>query len=200
MKKTEIASKVFEAADPVPLADLAGGELVVPIADLAGLSLVPWYCDVSVQWALRIAMPGKALGKSLLEKVGNAFISATEAGAVLVGVPGDGIEPSVDTLRPLAEAVANAAQPGMMPELAAANLGVVKRDRDAKSESNAAHGNQRYAGAVDADRRWVIRRSAPALTRAALDAALGCGRMVANNGPWTARDKVEAYVVVRAGE
>jgi hypothetical protein len=128
MRKTEIATKVFEAMDAVPPVDIIGGELVVPIADLAGLALVPWFCDESVQWALRLSMPGRALKKTLLKKVNDSFIAATEEGAVLIGVPGDGIEPSTYTLFPLVEAVAQVVEPGMMLELAAANLGVVKRD------------------------------------------------------------------------
>ena len=196
MKKTEIAAKVFEAVDPLPLAEIGGGNLVVPVTDLAGLSLVPWFCDASVQWALRIAMPGKILKKSLLKKVNDSFIAATEDGAVLVGIPGDGIEPSTFTLFPLAEAVANVVQPGMSLELAAANLGVLKRDWEVRAETSTTDGNQRYFGAVDAQGQWAISRSTPALTVAELDAALGCGRMVAKNGPWTVKDKSHAYAVV----
>ena len=196
MKKTEIAAKVFELMDPLPLAEIDGGDFVVPISDLAGLSLVPWFCDASVQWALRIAMPGTLLKKSLLKKVNDSFIAATEEGAVLIGVPGDGIEPSTFTLFPLAEAVANVMQPGMSLELAAANLGIVKRDWEVRSETNTTHGNQRYVGAVDAQGRWAISRSTPALKVAELEAALSCGRMVAKNGPWTVKDKSHAYAVV----
>jgi hypothetical protein len=196
MKKAEIAQKVFEVMDPVPLAGLGGGELMVPIADLAGLALVPWFCDASVQWALRLTMPGSTLTKSLMKAVKGSSISATEAGAVLVGVPGDGIEPSTYILSPLAEAVAKVVRPGMVLELATANLGVVKRDWDAKAESDTPHGNQRYVGTVDEQGRWVITQTAPALTVTALDVALGCGRMVALNGPWNVQDKSEAYAVV----
>lgn len=196
MKKAEIAQKVFEVMDPVPLAALAGGELIVPIADLAGLALVPWFCDASVQWAVRLTMPGSKLTKSLLKAVKGSSISATEAGAVLIGVPGDGIEPSTYVLAPLAEAVAKVVRPGMVLELATANLGVVKRDWDARAETDTPHGNQRYIGTVDEQGRWVISQTAPPLTLAALDVALGCGRMVANNGPWSVQDSSEAYAVV----
>jgi hypothetical protein len=139
MKKAEIATKVFEAMDEVPLSDLDGGASKVPITDLAGLSLVPWFCDISVQWAIRLTVPGKTLEKSLL-KVKGAFVTVNEGGALLVGVPGDGIEPSTFVLLPLVEAVAQLAQPGMKLELATANLGVVKRDCDAKAETDT--GNQ----------------------------------------------------------
>jgi len=196
MKKTEIAAKVFEAMDPVPLSEIHGGDLVVPVTDLAGLSLIPWFCDASVQWALRIALPGKVLNKSLLKKVNDSFIAAAEDGSVLVGIPGNGIEPSTFTLFPLADAVANVVQPGMSLELAAANLGVVKRDWDARAETSTTHGNQRYVGAIDAQGRWAIGRSTPALTVAELDAALACGRMVAMDGPWTVKDKSHASAVV----
>jgi hypothetical protein len=196
MKKTEIAMKVFEAMDAVPLADLIGGELGVPITDLAGLALVPWFCDASVQWALRLTRPGSKLKKSLLKKVNDSFITANEAGAILVGVPGDGIEPSTFTLFPLVEAVAQRVQSGVVLELATANLGVVKRDWEVKAETNTPHGNQRYVGAVDGQGRWVITQTTPALTVAALNTALSCGRMVACNGPWAVQDKSEAYAVV----
>ena len=85
MKKTEIAMKVFEVMGAIPLVDLVDGTLAVSIADLAGLSLVPWFCDASIQWALRLTMPGSKLKKSLLKKVNDSFIAATEAGAVLIG-------------------------------------------------------------------------------------------------------------------
>jgi len=196
MKKTAIARKVFEVMDSVPLAALVGGAVVVPIIDLAGLALVPWFCDASVQWALRLTRPGSTLHKSLLKKVNDSFITATEAGAVLVGVPGDGIEPNTSTLFPLAEAVAKVAEPGMVLELATANLGVVKRDWEVKAETNTPHGNQRYLGPVDAQCRWVITQTAPALTVAALTSALSCGCMVAGNGPWQVTDTSEAYAVV----
>lgn len=196
MKKTDIAAKVFEAMDSRPLAEIDGGDVVVPVTELAGLSQVPWFCDASVQWAFRITAPGTALTKSLLKNVNDSFISATEAGAVLIGVPGDGIEPSTFTLFPLAEAIAKAVRPGMTLELAAANLGVVKRDWEVRAETRTTHGNQRYVGTVDPHGRWAIGRSTPALTRTVLDAALGCGRMVATDGPWTVDDTAQAYAVL----
>ena len=156
----------------------------------------PSYCDASVQWALRLTRPGSKLKKSLLKKVNDSFITANEAGAILVGVPGDGIEPSTFTLFPLVEAVAQRVQSGVVLELATANLGVVKRDWEVKAETNTPHGNQRYVGAVDGQGRWVITQTTPALTVAALNTALSCGRMVACNGPWAVQDKSEAYAVV----
>jgi hypothetical protein len=35
MKKADIATKVFEAMDAVPLSDVGGGALKIPISDLA---------------------------------------------------------------------------------------------------------------------------------------------------------------------
>src|SRR5262245_33755973 len=182
--------------DAVPLLDLAGGELKIPIADFAGLSLVPWFCDVSVQWALRLSLPGSTLKKTLLKKVNGSFITANDAGAILVGVPGDGLEPSLYALVPLVEAVAQVIQPQMKLELAAANLGVVKRDWDAKAETDTPYGNQRYVGTLDGQGNWIITQTTPGLTLAALTGALDCGRMVAHNGPWSVTDKSEAYAVV----
>jgi len=195
MKKAEIATKVFEAMDEVPLLDLDGGASKIPIADLAGLSLVPWFCDISVQWAIRLTVPGKKLEKSLL-KVKGAFVTINEDGALLVGVPGDGIEPSTFVLLPLVDALAQIAQPGMKLELATANLGIVKRDWDAKAETDTPFGNQRYLGTIDADGLWTITQTTPSLSASVLADALACGRMVASNGPWTVSDKVEAHAIV----
>ena len=128
----------------------------MPIVDLAGLSLVPWFCDASLQWALRLTLPGRKLKKSLLKKVHDSFIAATEAGVVLVGVPGDGIEPSTYTLFPFVEAVVKVAQPGMVLELATANLGVVKRDWDVKADINTIYINYNYICKVYGQGRWVI--------------------------------------------
>lgn len=196
MKKTEIATKVFETMEALPLVDLAGGERTVAVSDLAGLSLVPWFCDVSVQWAIRLTMPGTTLAKSLLKKVNDSFIRVSEVGGVLIGIPGDGIEPSTYTLFPLADAVAKVVLPGMTLELATANLGVVKRDWQIKAETNTTYGNQRYVGTIDPHGRWVIARTTPALTAEALDRALDCGRMVAGNGPWKVKDRSEAFAVL----
>jgi hypothetical protein len=196
MKKTEIAEKVFEQMNAVPLQSLAGGELSIPIADLAGLALVPWFCDVSVQWAFRLSMPGVALKKQLLKKVKGSFVAATQAGELLVGVPGDGIEPSTYALLPLSEAIACIAQPEMRLELATANLGIVKRDWDTSAETSTPYGNQRYAGTFDGQSNWIISESTPGLDVTVLGEALNCGRMVVRNGPWDVKDKSEAYSVM----
>jgi hypothetical protein len=196
MKKAEISTKVFEAMDALPPVDLDGGELKISIADLAGLSLVPWFCDPCVQWALRLSIPGGTLKKSALKKVNGSFVTENETGALLVGVPGDGIEPSMFVLLPLVEAIAQFAQPGMKLELAAANLGVVKRDWDAKAETDTTFGNQRYVGILDGSLHWMITQTTPGLTASALAVALGCGRLVACNGPWQVTDKSEAHAVL----
>ena len=196
MKKPEIAARVFEVMDAVPLAPLTGGKLSVPLDDLAGLSLVPWFCDLSVQWALRLTIPGTTLKKSAVKKVSGTFVLVTDSGALLVGVPGDGIAPSTYALFPLAAAIASSAQPGMVVELATANLGVVKRDYDAKAETTSIFGNHRYRGAVDATGLWAISETTPALTLDALTTALTCGRLVTTNGPWKVKDKSEAYAVL----
>ena len=67
MKKSEIAVKVFDTLNALPLADVAGGPLAAPVADLAAVALVPWFCDASIQWALRLTMPGSPLKKTLLK-------------------------------------------------------------------------------------------------------------------------------------
>jgi hypothetical protein len=195
MKKSEISAAVFEKLDLRPLANISDGELRVPVADLAGLALVPWFCDESVQWALRVSQPGKALKKTLLKKINDSFISEKN-GAVLIGVPGDGIEPSTFTLFPLAESLAKVVIPGMTLELAAANLGIVKRDWEIKAETSSDFGDQRYVGDVIADSTWTITQSIPALTQNHLETALACGRMVAQKGPWKVKDRAEAAEIL----
>ena len=93
MKKTEIAPRVFAAVSSLALTDIEGGPLVAPLAEVCALMLVPWFCDGSVQWALRLTSPGPAFKKWALKKVGAASLSVTDAGAMLIGVPGDGIRP-----------------------------------------------------------------------------------------------------------
>jgi len=84
----------------------------------------------------------------------------------------------------------------MKLELATANLGIVKRDWDAKAETDTPFGNQRYLGTIDADGLWTITQTTPGLSASVLADALACGRMVASNGPWTVSDKVEAHAIV----
>jgi len=196
MKKTEIAARVFEAIDAVPPAQLAGGPLAVPLESLAGLALVPWFCDLSIQWALRLSAPGTILKKTLLPKTPGTYPAVTESGALLVGIPGDGIAPSTHVLIPLAAALAASAHPGMTVELATANLEVVKRDADAKAETSTTFGNQLYRGTVDGTGHWRIADSIPALTAEVLSAAIACGALVPNNGPWTAVDREEAHAIL----
>ena len=100
IKKTEIAARVFEMADALPLEPLHGGALAVPVADLASLSLAPWFCDVSVQWAIRITDPNGPLKKNAVGKVPNSYPSVSADGRVLIGIPGDGIEPRIIRSRP----------------------------------------------------------------------------------------------------
>jgi hypothetical protein len=95
MKKTEIAPQIFGLMDMVPLTELDGNGLNITIADIVGLSLVPWFCDVSVQWAFRLTVPGGPLKKSPLKKVSGSYVALSDDGALLIGVPGDGIEPSL---------------------------------------------------------------------------------------------------------
>ncbi len=196
IKKTEIASRAFALADALPLTTLAGGPLPVGVADVAALALVPWFCDASVQWAFRISDPAAPLKKSWLGRMANTFVSIDE-GRVLIGVPGDGIEPSTYTLQPLAEAVASAATPGMTLELATANLGMVKRDWEVRAESHTSDGNQCYAGTVAAHGVWNIERTAPAVTPAQLDTAIDCGRKAVALGPWDVKDVDEAEAILR---
>lgn len=196
MKNVAIAARVFEIMDQVPLRAMDGGAFAISIGDLAGLSLVPWFCDPSVQWAVRLGVPDGPLRKSPLKATKGAFVTITEVGALLAGVPGDGMAPATHVLRPLAEALAQVVQPGMKLELASANLGVVKRDRQVMAETSTTFGNQRYVGKVEGDGMWNITDCTVGLANSTFGIALDCGRRVVGNGPWKVRDKAEAYSVL----
>ena len=198
MKKTEIAARVFAEVSSLVLKDIEAGPLVVPVADLCGLMLVPWFCDGAIQWALRLTSPGSAFRKTSLKKVGATSITMTDAGGILIGVPGDGIRPYLSgTFLPLCAALAAVVQPGMVLELATTNLGVVKLDEGTfKAESVSRHGNQRYLGAIDQDRNWAIQQSSLALSAGTLERALDCGRMVARDDLVKVEDKSEAFQVL----
>src|SRR2546422_272917 len=66
MKKTEIAGNVFRVVDALPLAAVEGGPLSVRVMDVPALALVPWFCEASVQWALRITDPAQPLARTFL--------------------------------------------------------------------------------------------------------------------------------------
>ena len=198
MKKSEIATRVFTAVSSLALTDIEGGPLVVPLADLSGLMLVPWFCDGSIQWALRLTSYGPVFKKTSLKNVGAAGITITDTGSMLVGIPGDGIQPYLtSTFLPLCESLTAAVQPGTVLELATANLGLVKLDEGTfKAETGSRHGNQRYLGTIDRDRNWAIKQSSFAISSSTLERALECGRMVAREGPWKVEGKLEALEVL----
>jgi hypothetical protein len=196
VKKSEIAPAVFDATNRAPLERVGGGPLAIPVGDLAALAHVPWFCDASVQWALRIEMPGAPVSPVTLKKVKGTSVAVSEKGAALIGIPGDGIAPCTGLLTQFADAVGVLAVPGTSLELATANLGVVKRDWQAKSETSSKYGDQRYTGAVNTNGEWEIARSAPAMTAVALNTAIECGRMVTQAGPWTTKSRDEAHAVM----
>ena len=198
MTKTEIAPRVFAAVSGLELAPIDGAAVDIPLQDLASLMLVPWFCEGSIQWAVRLTSPGAPFRKNSLKKVGAASAGVADDGALLVGVPGDGVRPYLtSTLVPLAEALAALAKPGTVLELATANLGVVKLDEGTfKGESASRHGDQRYLGTVAPAGRWAIERSHPRLAAAALERALACARMVVGDGPWKLEGRSEAFDVL----
>ena len=198
MKKTEIATRVLNAVSSLKLTDIEDGPLVVSLADLSGLMLVPWFCDGSIQWAIRLTSPGKAHKKTSLKKAGASCVTISDTGAMLIGVPGDGIRPHLtSTFLPLCEALTAVAQPGTLLELATANLGLVKLDEGTlKAETGSRHGSQHYTGAIDPAGKWAIQRSSLKLSRGTLERALDCGQMAAREGPWKVADKAEAYEVL----
>jgi hypothetical protein len=196
LKKSEIAAKVFDVVDAMAMAPVSGGPLDLRVSDVPAVALVPWFCEASVQWALRMSAPSGPLKKNVLAKVSNTYVAVVD-GRLIIGVPGDGIEPPTYTLKPLADAVAAAAVPGSTLELAAANLGVVKRDWEVKAETRSANGNHHYVGTIGPDGGWTIERSFPALTAAQLETAIDCGRKFVTLGPWDVKDKPEAEAILK---
>jgi hypothetical protein len=196
MKKAEIAARVFEAINALAPSPVAGGPIVVSPDVLAGLSLVPWFCDLSVHWAVRLTLPAQPLKKTTFPKIPGVLVTPADAGGLLVGVPGDGITPSTHALFPLAKAVATLAQPGLQIELATANLGIVKRDVDARAETSTDYGNHLYRGVVDRAGQWQIADTHPPLDASTLRLAIACGSLLPNNGPWQAQDPAEAYAIL----
>jgi len=198
MKKTEIAAGVFAGLSSLELKDIEGGPLVVPLADLCGLMLVPWFCDGSIQWALRLTSPGAKFKKAALKKTGAATVTISGAGAMLIGIPGDGIRPYLSsTFLPLCAALPGVAKPGTTLEFATANLGVVKLDEGTfKADAVSRHGNQLYLGTLDNKGNWAIRQSTLPLSAGTLERALHCGRMVARGGSWKVEDASEAFQIL----
>lgn len=195
MKQSEIAPRVFELLERTPPTKLRGGPLSVPPTDLVGLSLVPWFCEACVQWAIRVAIPGQPFRKSPFRKVKGAHAAVTPDGVLQIGVSGEGMDPSIWALSPLAEAIADIAVPGMILELGAANLGVVKCDWEVKADTQTTDGDHHYYGVIDDEGLWRIERTAPALERRELETALACGRMAIQKGPWTTTSKEEAVAI-----
>ena len=163
LRQSEIAGKVFAVADQAMTTAVADGPLNVSVVDLAALAVVPWLGDPGVQWAVRITDPAGPLRNNAIPKIPETFV-ATSEGSLLIGVRSDGLEPPAHTLKPLAEVILLAAAAGSRLELAAANL---RADR-----------HHLYVGVINAGGVWTIQRSSPAITRAALEAAVDRGRTV----------------------
>jgi hypothetical protein len=194
MKKSEIASLVFSKIDRLPLHPL-DKPCSLKLADFPALALLPWWCEICVQWAVRMTSSGEALKKKMLPKVNQVFIAETD-GALLAGIPGDGIDAPLWALTPLGDALAKSCKPGMTLELACANLGVVNRDWQVKGESQTTHGNQRYRGRIEADGTWQIVEASLQLKHADLEQAISIAKMVLSKGPFTVRSRDEAAAIV----
>jgi len=177
-------------------AAIAGGPVALHGSDLFALSLIPYFCDPSVQFALILRAPaGATLDRKALKM---KFILVAEAdGDVVVSIPGDGIYPPQLLFTNVAAAIARAAPSGTTIELRAANIGTVNRDWVVKAETGSVAGNHRYRGTIGAGGSLTIEASYPAVDAGSLTAAAAIGRTVAAMGPWEARDRDEAAAVVR---
>lgn len=170
MKKAEIAVRVFATMDPLMPSLIAGGPVAMRPDALAGLSLVPWFCDLSIHWAVRLTRPGRVLAKNALPRIADVSVAATAA---------DGL-----------------AEPGLQIELATANLGTVKRDAVVKADTSSDYGNQFYRGVVNQAGQWEIAVSIPSLDAATLSLAIACGSLLPNNGPWHVQEPAEAHAIL----
>ena len=196
MKKSEIASLVLSKIEPLPLLPV-NKPFSLSLIDFPALALLPWWCEICTQWAVRItSADGQALKKKMLHKVNQVFVSESD-GSLLAGVPGDGIDAPLWALIPLGDALAKSCKPGMTLELACANLGIVNRDWQVKGESQTTHGNQRYRGAINTDGTWQITATSLQLSHADLEQALSIAKMVLSKGPFTVRSRDEAAAIIK---
>lgn len=196
MKVSEIAGKVLGALRSTKPAAVAGGPLETPLSSLAALSLVPYACDPSVQWAVIARAPqGAKLDAKPLRGV-KGFGLEDAKGALLVSIPGDGLHPAFCLLQPLAKAL-QSLPAGAELELCAANLGVVRRDREVKADTALTAGNQRFSGKVVAGGRWAIAETSPAVSADDLRAAIEIGESAMGQSPWAAKTPKDAVQVAR---
>lgn len=195
MKSSEIAPRVLAAVADLPLHDVADPP-PLRITDLAALALVPWFSDLSVQWTIRLAAPGTPLKKTLVKKVNDASIAVAGDGALLIGIPGDGLQPSTHTVAPIAAQLEHVATPGMTLELVTANLGEVLLDESVEADAVTAFGNQRYVGTIGDGGTWRLTGATPTGDGAWLRRALDAARLAIGRGPWTVRNAAEARAIV----
>lgn len=195
MRKTAIAPTIIARHDRKASRLVGDGPLAVAVAELLPLSLVPFYCDVSVHWAFRLTRTDRPFTRAPSTS-SHATIALGRDGSVLIGVSGDGSSPPIHTLRAVVALIGEEARPGMVVELATANLGVVLRDRQVKAPTRGAFGAQRYVGTVDARGRLSIERATPTLTRDQLVRALECARVAVTPGPWKVKSKAEAHAII----
>jgi hypothetical protein len=173
---------------------IEGGVVEMKLDELPALALIPFYCDLSVQYAVHVRGKAKLDKKALKVKFTGLF---EVDGEYALAIPGDGIMPPLRVGATVATAIAAAAPPGTRIELRTANLGKVTRDRTVKAETVLASGNQRYAGELGEGGVWRIDHAYPAVTALQLAGALEIGRTVLAKGPWRMRDRDEAAATVR---
>lgn len=191
MALKDIAPGIRDRLKGAAAAPIGDGPLETSLDALPKLSLLPFYCDPGVQWAVSVRRPdGRPVDAKAIRKVKGIAVTVRPEG-LDVGIPGDGIDPALVFFEPLASALASLPS-GTIVELLSANLGTVHRDNQVKLDGVSTAGDQSYTGHVGEGGRWVLTHAHPAASAAALRQFLDLAARVESRGPWRVRDEAEA--------
>lgn len=193
----ELASRLItkpEREVPVPL---RGGPSSFPLSEIALLSLIPWFCDPGIHWAIRLRSSNTETIRHALNDTNDLTITDSERGLTIV-VPGDGITFPLWVLQPIGAALVDNLRSGDLVELITANIGVLARDEWTAVDVALTAGDQDFSGVVENDRTCRLTLAAPEISVEQFMEAINIARMIMNrSGPWIMRDAEEAKSVVR---
>jgi hypothetical protein len=195
-RKTTVAD-IRAATGKLALTEIRDGPLQVKLASIASLSLIPWFCDCSVQYALVLDTGGVKLPLGPLRELEGPALAQVGSRTEL-GIPGGGDRSAAELLR---QTLGLLDPPkGTQIELAAANTGYLQRERVVKAETDHIAGNQRYAGTVLKRGLWSIERSHPALSAEQLSQALQFCGAVLKPGSLKGQDASEAAAALELAQ
>ncbi|HEY2345760.1 MAG TPA: hypothetical protein VGH80_07745 [Xanthomonadaceae bacterium] len=167
------------AALSAPAEPIDGGPVDAARSALATLWLIPWCCDPGIQVALFARTPGEDAFRPIFTVQG-----IEDAPGWLVAEFG--------------KAVARLS-PGTEVELAAANIGWVKRDSRASVDARLVAGNQRYRGRVVDGARMELTHAWPRLPAGTLHRAIALFEQVADTNDDWAESEAEAAEAIALG-